>query len=545
MRQMESARVATCVVVAALVGAAGGLLPAEAHAADGTGPVSDLPAAMPTVDAALATVDATTAPVEDVVATALTATGTTPSTTPEEEPAPAGVGADGTEPAAPSSTQSPDGQVAENSAEPSKTGDTTPETGDTTVDTAPSRTADAAAAALPAAASAGALQSTATNVNVSVRIGSPGDNGPVTQVNVASAVTGGGATEPAATTPAAPKAPTGSTASPPVSASTPLPTSTAQDPGTWSWQWDCVSAPDLTAISGIGSANGSMPTNWTWIWNCGGNVDQYQGATSSQYQPSNVNVSIRVSSPGNDGPVSQSNVAVSVALPGGVRVPQGPGVDPVSLPGLPASFPAAVVVSTAPASVSSPSIVDARVSALLPVGDELGVTAITDTLTDSLVGTALDAVDAPLVLPSVVLRRPPARDPLGGPSDWRLPGLGSASVGRLPSDVLAVDVSTSAISRAFPVAQRTAPDITSGADTRPTPPPRWKAPAPPQPVPASAPSGASVAPASGGGSSGGGGIPIFLALPFLAAMLDLARRVTLDRVALPSDHRSRMPDDPG
>jgi hypothetical protein len=63
-------------------------------------------------------------------------------------------------------------------------------------------------------------------------------------------------------------------------------------------------------------------------------------------------------------------------------------------------------------------------------------------------------------------------------------------------------------------------------------------------MPAGVPSGASFAPATGGGSSGGG-IPIFLALPFLAAMLDLARRVALDRTALPSGYRSRMPDDPG
>jgi hypothetical protein len=76
------------------------------------------------------------------------------------------------------------------------------------------------------------------------------------------------------------------------------------------------------------------------------------------------------------------------------------------------------------------------------------------------------------------------------------------------------------------------------------PAPRWKAPAPPVPVVASVSSGTSVAPASGGGSSGSG-IPVFLALPFLAAMLDLARRVALDRVALPSGHRSRMPENPG
>ena len=72
---------------------------------------------------------------------------------------------------------------------------------------------------------------------------------------------------------------------------------------------------------------------------------------------------------------------------------------------------------------------------------------------------------------------------------------------------------------------------------------RWRAPLP-QPMPAQVPSGASFAPATGGSSSGGG-IPVFLALPFLAAMLDLARRVTLDRVSLPSGHRSRVPEDPG
>ena len=62
---------------------------------------------------------------------------------------------------------------------------------------------------------------------------------------------------------------------------------------------------------------------------------------------------------------------------------------------------------------------------------------------------------------------------------------------------------------------------------------------------ARAPAGATAAAAGGGGSSGGGGLPFFLALPFVAAMLDLARRVALDRVATPSEHRSRMPDDPG
>jgi hypothetical protein len=51
--------------------------------------------------------------------------------------------------------------------------------------------------------------------------------------------------------------------------------------------------------------------------------------------------------------------------------------------------------------------------------------------------------------------------------------------------------------------------------------------------------------AAGAGGSSGGGIPIFLALPFVAAMLDLARRVALDRATWPSGHGRRVPDRPG
>ncbi len=549
MRQIASARVATCVVAAALVGTAGGLLPAEARAADGTVSAPDPQATMPSVDATMVSVDVPAGPVDNVVASALSATGITPSTAPEEEPASESTGADATEPVAPATAQADDGPVADSGVEPSQMPDTKPESSDTTPDTASPGTAAVAPGALPAAAAAAAVQTSATNVNVSVRIGSPGDAGPVTQVNVASAAVGGGSAESAPA--AAPVAkPTGASAPPSaVSPSTPPPTSAAQDDaGVWSWQWDCLSAPDLTAISGAGSTGSSMPMSWTWIWNCGGNAGQYQGATSSQYQPSNVNVSIRISSPGNDGPVSQSNVAVAVALPAGVRSPQGPGIDPALFTGPAASLPAAVAISAISLPVASPSVVEAIVFAALPPSDEAGVAAITgaltDSLTESLAGSELDGLDAPVVPPSLVLRRPPSRDAVGGSGGWRLPVFGSPSASRLPGAVLGLNGSTSATSPATSAAPRTAPDVTSGADTRKTPAPRWKAPAPPQPVPATAPSGASIAPASGGGSSGGG-IPIFLALPFLAAMLDLARRVTLESVALPSGHRSRMPDDPG
>ena len=108
---------------------------------------------------------------------------------------------------------------------------------------------------------------------------------------------------------------------------------------------------------------------------------------------------------------------------------------------------------------------------------------------------------------------------------------------------LAPDVTCAGTGPGSDARQRGARFFVARAAETPKPAPRWRAPLR-EPMQAPVPSGASLAPATGGGSSGGG-IPVFLALPFLAAMLDLARRVTLDRVALPSGHRSRMPENPG
>jgi len=58
-------------------------------------------------------------------------------------------------------------------------------------------------------------------------------------------------------------------------------------------------------------------------------------------------------------------------------------------------------------------------------------------------------------------------------------------------------------------------------------------------------SGVSASAAAGGGGSSGSGLPLLLALPFVAALLDLARRVALEHAALPSGHRGRAPDRPG
>jgi len=307
--------------------------------------------------------------------------------------------------------------------------------------------------------------------------------------------------------------------------------------------------PDFETVSPVMSSDTSAPRNWTWIWNCGSNDAQYQDATATQYRPSNVNVSIRISSPGDNGPVHQANVAVAV---GASRVT---GTTPPVLVA-PATGSTIPVAGTASASGSSALDAAAPEIATLPVAVTLttsGLTVTTPTITlaapsaVALVDSSDDVLDLPHVLapllgvleahtrdgltPFAALRGRPPRlpftpaSPLGLGARAAPTGPMAATAGQTPA---AVDgEAASGVPRAQP---------------RKKPTPRWRPPQPQPPTPVQ--SGASIVPATGGGSSGGG-IPIFLALPFLAAMLDLARRVTLDGVALPSGHRSRMPDDPG
>jgi hypothetical protein len=300
--------------------------------------------------------------------------------------------------------------------------------------------------------------------------------------------------------------------------------------------------PDFSAISPGGSATGSLPRNWTWIWNCGENPVQYQDATAVQYQPSNVNVAIRISSPGNDGPVSQANLAVAAvaaAIAGPVAAAARPPKTQAPAPVLPAVLPAAGAVSDV---VSALTDALPAVTAPLPVATA-PVWLGGDTSLPSLVESIVDIVDLPHVLPLV----PPVAPATIGERPWRIPGAAAGIRFARPVSAAPLELGTRAAQSGLSaVASEEASGPSAGspsagaAEKRA---PRWRAPRP-EPVPEPVPSGASIAPATGGGSSGGG-IPIFLALPFLAAMLDLARRVTLDRVALPSGYRSRMPEDPG
>ena len=163
------------------------------------------------------------------------------------------------------------------------------------------------------------VQTAPTNVNISVRIDSPGDNGSVEQVNVA-ASTGGAA---AAAAPPAETAPQYQPDPPqyqqPIPASAaPAADSAPQPPAaepaqpvegwTWNWNWNCGDAiPDIPLPPEVGTQNWT----WNWDWDCGDpdpiptntseqNTSQYQPGVT-QYRSININISIHINSPGNNG----------------------------------------------------------------------------------------------------------------------------------------------------------------------------------------------------------------------------------------------------
>ena len=91
----------------------------------------------------------------------------------------------------------------------------------------------------------------------------------------------------------------------------------APDTWIWNWSWNCdpQSAPPAQL-----PADASASTwVWNWNWDCDtgpnaqGDSSQYQGG-GSQYQPENTNVSIRIGSPGDNGPVTQTIAAAAAAV---------------------------------------------------------------------------------------------------------------------------------------------------------------------------------------------------------------------------------------
>lgn len=105
-------------------------------------------------------------------------------------------------------------------------------------------------------------------------------------------------------------------------AAAPAPAEPAGQTWSWDWNWSCDDPGAPVQAPAIQGDDLPDAWAWNWTWNCdpgqtlSGNIadksdPQYQPVIT-QYHLVNVNVSIRIGSPGNDGPVNQTNVIVRV-----------------------------------------------------------------------------------------------------------------------------------------------------------------------------------------------------------------------------------------
>ena len=524
-------------VLAAALGASA--LSAPAGAEDGTSPVVSAPdiPSVPALESEIAEA------VEEALASATAAEETSDATgAPVEE-----VGELAPVPDAPTvpDTAQGSGDIPEASDPAStvaSTGDTTVDSGDTADDSdrSPASTSaeDDAVAAPVAEAAASQPRPTPTdqlNVNLSVRVSSPGSNGAVTQANEA--------TMPPAE-PVTAETTRGEQAAPETGTRPAAPPKTASG-NEWYWEWNCVSTPGIGTISPPVSTNGSMPTSWTWIWNCGDNFEQYQGDAPSQYQQINANISIRIDSPGDDGAVTQTNVAA--AAPGRVAI----AIPHVSIP-----LPSIAVESTF--SIELPAItqnVPPLPRLLAEVGGSIRLPSLGDVLVNgadwqTATEQAVQELEATL---EVVIGIEPAPPAAFEPSNR---GLQQPTLARHAVIPPLATAPTVVVRAPKPVAPTTWTPQTQVSGKlvhstlkppeaeRTRPAPRWKQ-ATRAPRSGSSPSSGATATVAGPGSAAGIGLPTFLALLILAVVLDLARRVALERVTLPSGHWRRPPDTPG
>lgn len=259
---------------------------------------------------------------------------------------------------------------------------------------------DALSPTPPLEAVAAAVQQRPVNVNVSVRVESPGDDGAVTQTNAVAGTSAAVAVPlpvsnsryqdvPAQYQSAA--AP-GSSSDPPPA---PEPQQPATAPAAWIWNWDCADGMPAS----FNPPPGTLPDSWIWNWsgNCASlnataentnaqSTAQYQRGIA-QYQPVNMNVSIRIASAGANGPVVQANVAVSVAVvssPIVVEPDPRPPVEPVAQNAPPTSADVApvspAVAGSGPVEEPQRSPVRFTLSApIAPSGREYSVSPSPDT----------------------------------------------------------------------------------------------------------------------------------------------------------------------
>ena len=370
-----------------------------------------------------------------------------------------------------------------------------------------------------------AAQVGAVNVNVSIRVESPGDAGSVTQVNAVDA----------ASTVAVPDAPR---AADDIARDTDdAPDNAAADPvdddpcdasrGCCTIVTLVLACLDVDQMAFSFEDIGDLLNTLFGNTGAKSTTNARPPVTAIQYRPVNVNISIRIKSPGNDGPVAQANLvqiraAVSVAIP--VIVP--PAVPPAD----PSAEPAAPAVDVAVVTAAAP--VDPEVAAVpeIAAADDVLAALI------ALAPAAPPVASAFLILPA--MRISVLQPPISVAGVVISPSL------RLGGRPGALWTGPAAAPRATPPTDDEQATREAGTRRAPHRAPAHRAPAP-VPTPILPPLAASLAPSSPAGSGGGGGLPLALVLPFAIGLLDLGlRRVRASRLT-PSDHPGRRPERPG
>jgi hypothetical protein len=371
------------------------------------------------------------------------------------------------------------------------------------------------------------------NVNISVRVDSPGDNGAVTQINAALSQP-----LPVATPPAVryqepdpqyhdPQAASGASAVPAAPAD-PVPAAdaptTQADSWDWTWTWSCGDVISPTIV--LPAEYLQQIWNWNWNWNCGANTtgnanggspsaSQYQPVTS-QYQPINVNISIRIASPGNDGSVVQTNLAL--ALPMVVQTAlQTASNHPAPLPTQP--LPAPPAAGQAPVASVEVSVWPAETAAL-PV--------------EAPSAPAQDAASAQggPISESAGEESTVTRSLLQPAPDYGRGDTTTGTTGSAPTAVSAAKIAT----LAPPAPAVAAGQRAKAQEQRPT---THVQPILPEGAGVAAVSYASVGPLGAGGSDRTLWLIFLFSVPFLLAFADAARRVREEWQAEAADSGSR------
>lgn len=389
-----------------------------------------------------------------------------------------------------------------------------------------------------------AVQSEADNLNVSIRVASPGASGAVSQVNAVIGATvdatalaavalrpGPQQQHPWAPSPAGPVSQRADTAvAPTADNALILPVGENMDQ-TCGSSGDCCAdeneqrhlnicpTTDSVSFTGTHALRAVALILGNIVANSNANEQYHPGVV--QYRPANVNISIRFGSPGNDGPVLQTNLVQIVNV---VSIEVVHVVAAVLAPVLTLAAPALTLAAPVHQTLEP---VGGDTSE--PIGPALEVGPVA-------VGPAvLDVVLLPMVVPRLLLT----------------PGLGWSRSISPPMLAISRAAHGSRLLRS-PLHGSTAPQITTAGNEQPRAAAAANAPRRPHPVPPSAPPtrvwtplGASTVAPIPPSSGSGGGLPIMLAVPFALVLLESGLRRRRASGAVPRGHIDRRPERPG